>query len=64
MRDFLDTTNTLGSETRAKLDSISSQIQEIVRDRPWIAGEGGSFSTLSTLINLVEQVQSTRTGFS
>jgi hypothetical protein len=61
MRDFLDTTNTLGSETRAKLDSISSQIQEIVRDRPWIAGEGGSFSTLSTsLMNLVEQVQSTR----
>jgi hypothetical protein len=61
MREFLDTSNSLESETRRKLDSISSQIQEIVNDKPWSEGESDSFSTLSTcLMELVDEAQSSR----
>jgi hypothetical protein len=61
MREFLDTSNSLESETRRKLDSISSQIQEIVSDRRWSEGESDSFSTLSTcLMKLVDEAQNSR----
>lgn len=61
MRDFLDTTKTIGSETRAKLDLISSEIQNILSAKSWRAGDNDAFSKLSTsLMNLVEQARSTQ----
>lgn len=61
IHDFLDANKSLATETRDKLDVITSDIQRIIGSKPWRQGDDDALNNLSThLTNLIEQARTTR----